>query len=224
MNEYVGCGMRVQKDAGWWAVYTKHQHEKRVAEMASAKGAEVFLPLYDSDRRRRYRTVRLALPLFPSYVFVREQPEIRVPVLSTPGVHMIVTCGSTFGIIPDREIQNLRLALAADRDIEPHSFLQIGERVRIIRGALEGLEGFLVRHKSLCRVVISVRMLAQAAAVEVDLSEIAPVRVSGQFLSQSRAASVVQNRSIQPCVIRERELSGSATARGMVIDPAPKYC
>jgi len=35
----------------WWAVYTRHQHEKTVAEMLSAKGFEVFLPLHDSMRR-----------------------------------------------------------------------------------------------------------------------------------------------------------------------------
>jgi transcription antitermination factor NusG len=178
MIEHVCPMIRKEKEPGWWAVYTKHQHEKRVAEMVAAKGAEVFLPLYDSDRRRRDRTVRLALPLFPSYVFVREQPEIRVPLLSTPGVHMIVTRGPAYSVIPDHEIRNLRIALAAGRGIEPHSFLQIGERVQIIRGALMGLKGLLVRHKNLCRVVISVQMLAQAAAVEVDVSELAPVRVS----------------------------------------------
>ena len=145
MIENVCRGIRNEEEPGWWAVYTKHQHEKRVAEIVVAKGAEVFLPLYDSDRRRRDRTVTLALPLFPSYVFVREQPEIRVLLLSTPGVHMIVTRGPAYDVIPDDEIRNLRIALAAERGIEPHTFLQIGERVQIIRGPLPGLEGFLVR-------------------------------------------------------------------------------
>ena len=35
----------------WWAIYTRHQHEKTVAEMLSTKGFEVFLPLYESVRR-----------------------------------------------------------------------------------------------------------------------------------------------------------------------------
>jgi transcription antitermination factor NusG len=170
---------------GWWAVYTKHQHEKRVAEMLVAKGAEVFLPLYDSDRRRRDRTVRLSFPLFPSYLFVREWAKMRQPILTTPGVHMIVTRGSAFGVVPDSEIQNLRIALSTERAVEPYEFLRIGERVRIIGGALAGLEGFLIREKSQCRVVISVQMLAQAAAVEVNLNEIAPVR-----LRQSASASI----------------------------------
>ena len=161
---------------GWWAVYTKHQHEKHVADMLLTKGTEVFLPLYSADRCRRDRTVRLALPLFPSYVFVREKIEMRLAVLSTPGVHLIVSRGPALGVIPDEEIENLRVAISAERVIEPHPYCQIGNRVRITRGALEGLEGILVRQKGLCRVVISIEMLAKSIAVEVDVSEIRPAQ------------------------------------------------
>ena len=165
---------RASEGRGWWAVYTKHQHEKRVADMLLTKGSEVFLPLYTADRRRRDRTVTLALPLFPSYVFVREDPEMRLAVLSTPGVHLIVSRGPAFGVIPDEEIENLRVAIAARRVIEPHPYCQIGKRVRIARGALKGLEGILIRQKGLCRVILSIEMLEKSMAVEVDAVEIEP--------------------------------------------------
>ena len=55
----------------WWAVYTRHQHERSIEEMLSAKGFEVFLPLYESTRRWKDRRKVIALPLFPCYVFVR---------------------------------------------------------------------------------------------------------------------------------------------------------
>jgi transcription antitermination factor NusG len=159
---------------GWWAVYTKHQHEKRVADMLLAKGTEVFLPLYPADRRRRDRTVRLALPLFPSYVFVREEPEMRLAIQSTPGVHLIVSHGPKFGVIQEEEIENLRVAVAAERVMKPHPFCRTGSRVRIMHGPLQGLEGILIRQKGLCRVIISIEMLAKSVAVEVDVAEIGP--------------------------------------------------
>lgn len=161
---------------GWWAVYTKHQHEKRVADMLLAKGSEVFLPLYTADRHRRDRNVRLALPLFPCYVFARENPEMRLAVLSTPGVHLIVSRGPAFGVIPYEEIDCLRVAIAAERVIEPHPYCRVGDRVRITRGALEGLEGIMIRHKGLCRVIISIEMLAKSIALEVDVAEIEPAQ------------------------------------------------
>jgi transcription antitermination factor NusG len=178
MSDDSRCDVQAIQEPGWWAVYTKHQHEKMVAELIAVKGAEVFLPLYDIQRQRKYRTVRLALPLFPSYVFVREQAEMRVPTLSTPGVHAIVRRGSEYGIIPDSEIRNLRLALAAEHDLEPHPFLPLGERVRVVRGSLKGLEGILVRYRNAFRVVISVSLLSQSAAVEVGAIDIAPCRPS----------------------------------------------
>ena len=39
----------------WWALYTRHQHEKAVAEMLLCKGLEVFLPLHESMRRWKDR-------------------------------------------------------------------------------------------------------------------------------------------------------------------------
>ena len=45
--------------SAWWALYTRHQHEKTVAEMLSAKGFEVFLPLYESIRRWKDRSKKI---------------------------------------------------------------------------------------------------------------------------------------------------------------------
>lgn len=53
---------------GWWAIYTKHQHEKVAAEILAAKGAEVFLPVYLATRRWKDRRVKLSVPLFPCYL------------------------------------------------------------------------------------------------------------------------------------------------------------
>ena len=76
----------MQEDPDWWALYTRHQHEKAVAEMLSAKGFEVFLPLYDSQRRWKDRKMTISLPLFPCYLFVRGGLDRRLQVVTTPGV------------------------------------------------------------------------------------------------------------------------------------------
>ena len=43
----------------WYAVYTRHQHEKAVAENFSGRGLEVFLPLYETLRQWNDRQKRL---------------------------------------------------------------------------------------------------------------------------------------------------------------------
>jgi transcription antitermination factor NusG len=160
---------------GWYALYTKHQHEKAVAELLSQKQFEVFLPLYSSLRRWKDRTKRLLIPLFPSYIFVRGGLDRRLQIFETPGVHSILTNEGRVALIPDSEIESVRRVVDGPLRFEPHPFLKCGDRVRLKWGALEGLEGILLRKKNLCRLVISIEMLAQSAAVEVDALAVEPV-------------------------------------------------
>jgi transcription antitermination factor NusG len=161
--------------AAWCAVYTRHQHEKTVSEMLEAKGFEVFLPLYESTRRWKDRSKVLSLPLFPCYVFVRGALERRLPVLTTPGVHMIISRGEQVATVAQDEIDAIRRTVEGPFRVEPHPFLRCGERVRVVRGSLEGVEGILTRKKNLYRLVISVEMLAQSVAVEIDAMDVVPV-------------------------------------------------
>lgn len=159
----------------WCAIYTRHQHEKTVSEMLQVKGFEVFLPLYESVRRWKDRKKLLSLPLFPGYVFVRGAIERRLPVLSTPGVNMIISRGEGIATIPEEEIEAIRRTIDGKLRVEPHPFLRCGERVRVIRGSLEGVEGVLTRKKNLYRLVLSVEMLAQSVSVEIDALDVVPV-------------------------------------------------
>src|SRR2546428_8329857 len=68
----------------WYAAYTCAKHEKRVAEQFSQRSLESFLPQYESVRRWKDRRVKLQLPLFPGYVFVRLPLPQRVRGLESP--------------------------------------------------------------------------------------------------------------------------------------------
>jgi transcription antitermination factor NusG len=167
-------------EQSWWAIYTRHQHEKTVAEMLSTKGFDVFLPLYDSMRRWKDRSKLLTLPLFPGYVFVRGAFERKLQVVSTPGVHMILYRGDQVAIIREEEMAAIRTVVEGRLRIEPHPFLKCGQRVRVLRGAMEGIEGILTRKKNLFRLILSVDMLAQSVAVEVNAADVEPIGESNE--------------------------------------------
>jgi transcription antitermination factor NusG len=166
-----------QQGSFWWAIYTRHQHEKSVFNGLLAKNFEVFLPMYESLRRWKDRNKLIAFPLFPCYVFVRGGLDRKLQVLTTPGVHKVLYRGEDIASIPDQEIESIRRSLDANCRIEPHPFLKRGDRVRVTRGTLEGVEGILVRKKGLCRLILSVDMLAQSVAVEIDTADVVPVPV-----------------------------------------------
>jgi transcription antitermination factor NusG len=174
-----GLDGSTDRDLPWCAVYTRHQHEKVVEEILLAKGFEVFLPLYETTRRWKDRRKILSLPLFPCYVFVRGGSNRRLQILTTPGVHMILSHGEREAAIPEDEIRAIRSTVEGSYRIEPHPFLKCGERVRVVRGTMEGVEGVLIRKKNWFRLVLSVEMLAQSVAVEIDASDVVPAAGRG---------------------------------------------
>ena len=157
-------------NAAWYAVHTRHQHEKNVARVLANKGFEAFLPLYTAVHRWKDRDKQLVLPLFPCYVFLRSPLERWQPVLTTPGVHSVLGFGGQHSMIPSWEIESIRRMVGSPLKAEPHPYLKCGDRIRVRAGALQGLEGILVRKKSIWKLLVSVEMLQRSVAVEVDAS------------------------------------------------------
>jgi transcription antitermination factor NusG len=161
-------------DFGWYAVYTSSRHEKCVARHFVEREIKNFLPLYQRVHRWNKRSaVSLELPLFPNYVFVQASRQQRNAVLGVPGVLAIVGSGHTPSTLPDAEIEALRAGLER-RKFEPHPYLVEGERVRIRSGAMEGMEGILIRKKKDLRVVLTLDLIQRSVAVEVDGDDVEP--------------------------------------------------
>jgi hypothetical protein len=69
----------------------------------------------------------------------------------------------------------LRTLLTRRLRTEPHPYLTVGRRVRIMRGALEGMEGILIRKKGRVRLVLSIDLIRQSAMIEVDSVDVGPI-------------------------------------------------
>lgn len=167
MDRFLSMESR-QDNPGWYALYTRHQHEKTVARLLSDKGFEIFLPIQTVARRWKDRTKELSLPLFPCYIFLWGTLKRRLEIVTTPGFHSFVGFGDQPVTISQEEIEAVRLALSSGSKVEPCPFLRYGDKVRISSGPLEGIEGILVRKKNFYRLVLSVELLEKSVAVEVD--------------------------------------------------------
>jgi transcription antitermination factor NusG len=159
----------------WYAAYTCANHEKRVAAELRCREIEHFLPLYSSVRRWKDRRVTSERPLFPGYVFVRMALRDRLRVQTIPGVARLVGFNGLPTALPDCEMEALQVGLSERARLEPHPFLTVGRRVRVTAGPFAGLEGILKRRKSGLRVVVSLALIQQSVAVEVDAADITPL-------------------------------------------------
>lgn len=156
----------------WYAAYTCAKHEKRVAAELRAREVEHFLPLYSTVRRWKDRRVKLDLPLFPGYIFVRLALRERLRVVQIPSVVRLVGFNGQATALPDAEMEIMRSGLSQSLRAEPHPFLTVGRRVRITGGPFAGLEGLLKRKKSRMRVVVSVELIQRSVAVDVDVADV----------------------------------------------------
>jgi len=152
----------------WYVLYTRHQHEKTVAQILTSKGFEIFLPLYSTARRWQDRTKLISSPLFPCYVFLKGGLERRLDIMKTPGVHSLVSTAGQPSAIPPTEIEAIQRVVESGACARPYPFFECGDRMRVKSGPLAGIEGILIRKKNLYRLVLSINMLGKAAAVEID--------------------------------------------------------
>lgn len=99
-------------------------------------------------------------------------------IVTTPGVHCMLSWGGRPADIPVEEIEAVRRLVESPLPVEPHPFLNCGDLVRITSGPLEGIVGILIRKTRGYRLVLSVEMLSRSAAVEVDVNMVERVRPS----------------------------------------------
>lgn len=165
----------------WYAAHTRSNFEKRVAAELEAKGVEPYLPAYQEIHQWKDRRKRVEVPVFPGYVFVRlsDSPARRLAVLQTAGVLRLLGHGGAPEPVDDAELEALRRLLKSNPRCLAHPFLREGARVRVKRGALAGVEGILARLKNQSRLVISVALLAQSVAVEVDTADVEVAKAFG---------------------------------------------
>jgi transcription antitermination factor NusG len=162
-------------DSFWYALYTRHQHEKMVDQILTNKGFETFLPLYATTHNWKDRTKALSLPLFPCYVFLKGGIERRLQILTTPGIYGLVSSAGQPAAIPAIEIEAIRRVVESGARVEAHPYLKCGNWVRIKCGPLTGIEGILVRKKNISRLVLSVEILGTSAAIEVAAFQVETV-------------------------------------------------
>jgi transcription antitermination factor NusG len=163
---------------GWYAIYTRSHFEKRVAADLTAKHIQNYLPVVEQVHQWKDRKKLIEVPVFPSYVFARfrDSNKTRLEVLRVAGAVRILGHGESIEPIPDWEIESIRRLLRANVRCFAHPFLREGAWVRVKRGALKDLEGLLVRVKSKTRLVLSVSLLSQSVATEIDISDVEVIR------------------------------------------------
>lgn len=158
-------------DDKWYAVYTRPRAEKLVYNRLLEVDIEVFLPMQKTLRQWSDRKKIVEKPLLSSYVFVRTRKKHFPVVYKINGIVKFVTFEGQPVAIPQNQIDNLRLLINSDAEIEVTSekFSQ-GDSVEVVSGSLVGLTGELINIRRSKKVIVRIDKLDQNIVVTIPLT------------------------------------------------------
>jgi transcription antitermination factor NusG len=152
----------------WFAVRVKSNYEKPVSAILRGKGFEEFLPTYRSKRQWSDRIKVLDLPLFPGYLFCRIDLSRRLPLLTTPGVLYLVGKGRIPEPVDDTEVMAIQSVVRSGLPALPWPSVVVGQKVRLERGPLRGIEGVVAKIADQHRIYVNATLLQRSVSVQVD--------------------------------------------------------
>ena len=167
----------VKAETAWFALQTGYRFEQRVAGDLSAKGFETYLPLVREVHQWRDRKKIVDVPAFSGYLFIRCEPTTRnrVRVLETRGIVRLLGGNHAPLPISEQELDAVKMALGSGVRCERCETLTPGDMVRVLRGPLTGMKGWLMRVKNGARLVLAVAGVAQGISAEVGIEDVQPL-------------------------------------------------
>lgn len=173
-------------DKQWYVAIVNHNSEVKSAEKLVGLGYDSFAA--SQRERRMWRNGRRAMVdrvVIPSMVFIRCTEAERRHIVTLPFIFRFLTnkaaAASAFGkpvaVIPDRQIANLRFMLGnSDEPVEfvDHTYC-VGDKVRVARGRLMGLEGMVQTvGQGATRLIVLLDFLG-GATVQINTVDIEPL-------------------------------------------------
>jgi len=159
------------QESSWHVVHVVANHERRVAHHFSARYLEHYLPLYSERSQWTDRAVQLERPLFPGYIFIRYSPNVKLSIISTPGVLRLLG-DSSFHTVSETEIAAIREGLSSGCVLRPHPPIALGTEVRVQSGVFQGIKGVVTELRQRCKVVIRFAAVEQCFSVELSPEEL----------------------------------------------------
>ncbi len=151
----------------WIVAITKPSREEWAVENIDRQHFEYYLPkvaerIKTSRRLGEFRT----RPLFPRHVFVHADERWHV-LLSTFGIRSVITFGEALAVVPERDIQRIRM-MEDEKGLVVLPKLHEGQEVTFRRGPFSGKMGIYQGQSSQDRCKVLLAYLGRVIPVLVD--------------------------------------------------------
>ena len=148
-------------NTGWYLIYTKPRHERKVQNRLTELNINSFLPTKKTLRTWHDRRKYVDEPLFPSYIFIYlEDMQHYYEGMDAEGSLYYVRSGKEIARVNETIVDNIKLAISEAKEIEVSEtrFLP-GRRLVIREGPLTGLSCEVVQFKNKKKLLVRVDLL-----------------------------------------------------------------
>ncbi len=163
-------GARVE--GGRFAVVNTHPHKERsVIDHLDRQGYVGYYPRL-LQRVSHARKVREVLrPMFPGYLFVSLDCTVQrwSPIASTVGVRRIVTFGDRPALLDADFIAALKAREIDGSVIRPENPYTVGDNVRLVSTAFDGIVAKIVELKDQERIVVLLELLQRTVKLTTEV-------------------------------------------------------
>jgi len=159
-----------QFEGQWWVAHTKSRNEKVLAHELIKHNTPYFLPMRWKTLHYKKRKLKSLLPLFSGYLFFCGKENNRLAALRTNRIANLIKVDNQQKLV--QELLQIEKAIKTGASLQPHKYLQKGQRCQVTAGPMANLVGIVIETKGTARLVLQIDMLGQAASVEIDIDTI----------------------------------------------------
>ena len=157
-------------DLRWFVAHTRPRCEKKLAQFCTREQLEVTLPCYRAVHKYVGKIISFDKPLFPGYVFLRLRQDQRQKTYQSDYVANLLEVHDQALFIA--QLGNILSALDTGLEIQLAPEIGVGKRVRIVRGPLRSIEGWVEERYGMSMVLLRLDFISQAAAVKVEADDL----------------------------------------------------
>lgn len=182
----IACGASIMEggsaSTGPWIVINTNPHRERmVLQNLQRQALNAYCPMVRKHRSHARRVETVLRPLFPSYLFVQANAELKRwrPILTTHGVRTVVRTGEDLSFIDDGFIAGLKMREVDGAVVRPPSPYRIGQEVRITGGPFDGFITTILDLDEKDRLLVLLDVMHRGIKIKLSGEMVMPAYGSG---------------------------------------------
>lgn len=169
---------------GWYLLYTRPKHEKKVAHLLTLKNIYVFLPTHGTIRQWNDRKKFIREPLFPSYTFVYiNNMKEYFTGQDIDGVVGYVKFGNTPARVDETVVNSIKIITESNADLAIYyNQFDKGQTLIIQEGPLKGVSCEMIEHKGREKALVRVALLQRSIILDIKAAQLSHVDAKSSLM------------------------------------------